>query len=229
MTGLCPHNYTSQPPEDIVCNPYPNHMLKIQCGVTGSNLHRIQWYFSASNDVNIYGEDVLEITNSSKYTLLKKSNERELTIILTVNDLNEENDTGSYWCRAFLLDGTMLISPNSFELKTSNMYFLPCRADVIVKSSISVCAQQITSTSATTLVTSPSPHPTASPGFEMTDRATELFITTDYLQQTTFPSALSHLPTLYVVVGPVGFLILVCALLALVVCFLCKKIRNKGK
>ena len=203
--------------------------------MTGSNLHKIQWYFSASNNVNIYGEDVLEITDDSKYNLDMRSNEKELIVILTVNDLNEENDTGTYWCRGFLLDGTALLSPNSFQLRTSkNWYKGPCNANVTLKNSISVCAELINSTQTTSVsssMSSPLPLPTnifsLPPESGITNDIMG-FTTTDDRLHTTFPPELDQLPVLYIIIGIVGFLVLICAVLAFVICLLCKKVRNKG-
>ena len=187
--------------------------------MTGHNLHRIQWYFSASNIENIFDEDALEITNSSKYTLTKKNSEGELTVALTINDLNEDNDTGTYWCRGFLLDGTMLSSSNSLELKSSDMYLPLVCPHSTLKYSMSMCAQSIVTTPVVSSISSPQPLPTN----ELPFRTTHVYL------DTTSPSELNHLPILYIIVGFVGFLIFICIVLAFIVCFLCKRVGSKGK
>lgn len=185
--------------------------------------------------MNIYDEDVLEITNNSKYSLDKTSSEEKLSVTLTVHNLNEDNDTGTYWCRAFLLDGSMLISPFSFELKTSDMYTsFPCRVNVTIKNSVSACARIITPTPTTVYdVSSPLPtnmytllSPTTVGSTKGITQATGP--TSVYFEQTV-PSGSTQLPILYIVVGLVGFLTLICVLLALVICLLCKRVRIRGK
>ena len=198
-------------------------MIQIECGVIGSNLTRIEWYFSTSNNKD---GNVLE-TNNSKYTFHKISSEENLTVVLTINDLNEKNDTGYYWCRAFLLDGTMLSSTTSFELKTMDRYGeLACRIDVIVKNSFSVCAIP-TNLVFTITPSSPTRKATQSPASVMTNEIlkTVVFSASDPTS-TISPSGTHQVRVFYIIIGLVGFLILLCALLAFIVCLLCKKVRK---
>lgn len=212
----------------------------MECAVIGSNLNSIKWYFSSSNIVNIFDEDVLEITDNSKYTLESVASTEILRVTLTVNNLNEENDTGTYYCRAFLLDGTMLDSPNSFELKESEAYEVqpfPCSPNVALKSAMSVCARPYIPTTTEDVSTTPSPSPTYStmvllPTTSRTPAAgiTTMPSSTMFALPTVASSNSSPIPILYIVIGPLGFLTTMCIIMGFVICLLCKRgVRNQGK
>ena len=196
--------------------------------MTGANLQSIQWYFSASDTVNIFGSDVVEITNSSKYALQETSTGGMLGVRLTVNDLDEDKDTGTYWCRAFLLDGTMLFSPNFFKLNEMSEYVgeFACGEQLVIKSSMSVCARPLVHDD---LTTSPMPMPSPSPitgtVFSTTEGGTETLMPT-------LSTSSRLMSVLYVVIGLVAFLsIAICLVFVLgfVICLRRKCIRDKRK
>lgn len=182
----------------------------------------------------MFDTNVLEIANSTKYMLTEVSDMEKLSMTLIVQDLNEENDVGTYWCRAFLLDGTMLFSPNSFELKTSDMYTaaFACPLNVPLRRSTSTCAQIIgpTPTTSTVLLES-SPLPTITlPSIIQNEEYTTLTVeaTLTSMPIKTGPSESFQRSILYIIIGLVGFLFLLCLVFVLTICFLCKKVKIKG-
>lgn len=184
----------------------------------------------------MYDEDVFEITNNSKYTLESVSSLELLRVTLVVHNLNEENDTGTYYCRAFLLDGTILDSPHGFELKESSVYAegLPCSPNVALKSGMSVCAIPYIPTTPDVSTTTPSPSPIHSttvllPTISVTPAGIATVSTSSAV---TLPNVAtsnsSPIPILYIIIGLVGFLATMCIVLGFVICLLCKRVRNKG-
>lgn len=215
-----------------MCNPYVNQTIQLECAVTGLNLQRIQWYFSALNSMNIFAEDVIEIRNSTKYTLYERVTSGELSVVLKISNLTEDIDMGTYWCRAFLLDGRMLIPANSFELKSSETYpqNIACRPHPI-KSAMTTCARVFVSTT-----TASSPSTTMEPFFLTTtgvmggykiDRSEGY--TTIGQSPSTMSSGSHEIPTLYIVIGLIGFLAAICTMLAFVICLLCRRVQKKCK
>lgn len=227
--GPCPHNYTVQPPQDIACNPYESGTIQMECAVTGLNLHKIQWYFSSTNVVNIFDDDVVEkITNSSKYTLHSVASTEMLRVILRIDNLDEENDTGSYFCRAFLMDGTMLHSPNAFQLKGREVYeggFM-CGADVVLKSAMSVCARPVPVVPAT-----PDPLTTGILLLSTTTATTVMSSSSNgSTASTVSSSSRPSIPIPYIIIALVVFLAcILVAILVFVICVMWNWIKNKGK
>ena len=204
-----------------MCNPYIEGTIKLECAVTGTNIAKIQWYFSSTNSMNMFDEsDVVEITNSSKYSLRSSDTREQLSVMLTIHNLSEDDDTGSYWCRGFLLDGRWLSSPDSFVLKTSDMYSNIVCPDVTFKNTMLTCAQVYVSPAITTYSTN-----------ELT---TDNIHTTEYLKETIDITTVAtpappEMHVLYIIIGMIAFLTAMCLLLAFVICLLCKRVRNKGK
>lgn len=205
----------------------------MECAVTGSNLHKIRWYYSSSNIVNIFDEDVLEIANSSKYTLQSVFSTEMLRVTLRIKNLNEETDIGTYYCRAFLLDGTVLHSPNAFELKERSFYEegFPCSPNVAIKSAISVCARPYVPTTPD-VSTTPAPSPTYTtmlllPTTTATPDEAEMSFSTMGSLQTVGPPKLS---ILYIGLGACVIInVIVCIIFGFVTCIMCKRAWNKGR
>ena len=186
--------------------------------------------------MNIFDDDVVEITNSSKYTLYSVASTEMLSVTLRVNNLEEETDTGAYFCRAFLIDGTMLDSPNAFELKESETYqqAFSCSPNVSLKSSMSVCAIPYVRATVGISTTTSDPSTTYSSIMLLpTNTATPAAITVGAEMSssatTSSPSRQSSIPILYIIIGLVGFLGMMCVVLVFVICFMCKCMRKKSK
>lgn len=189
----------------------------------------------------MFVEDVLHIINDTKYTLLSVSSSELLRVTLVVHNLNEENDTGTYYCRAFLQDGTVLDSPNYLELKESDAYSegITCPPNLVVKSSMSVCAiPYITTTPGVSTTSSPSPTPSPSPTYSSTvlrpTTPSHIAATTRSVASTNATVSLptmatsSPVPILYIIIGLVGFLAILCVIMGFVICLMWRKARNKG-
>lgn len=228
--------YTQQPPLDTVCNPYQLGILQLDCAVVGSGVNEIRWYFSktargASN------ENITLLSNSSKYTLLPYSMEKISGIQLVVHDLDEEKDSGYFWCQGFVSDGSLSIS-SVLKLLTQMSYpenAPACRQ--VVRNSIPTCASVITlpPEGLTTLVlttSKPSP-PFTTLGSTPVSTPTVMdplsaFTTGEssasIMEQTGPPSSFEMSEfVLYVVIGLVTSLVVICICLAVVIIILCKK------
>ena len=175
--------------------------------------------------MNVFDEDTVEISNSSKYSLNETVRSGVLSVVLKIHDLNEDTDAGTYWCRGFLMDGRMLIPTNSFQLKSSETYLdNECRLDQILRSAMSTCARVVVSDLTTTPVVS------------FTNVTSDTYTTFSAESSTTVSqfgfttvSPGSSVPVTYVVIGLIGFLCAICIMLGFVICLLCRKVRHKSR
>ena len=174
---------------------------------------------------------MLDITSSSKYSLLNKSSEDRLNMTLIISNLNEHDDQGTYWCQGFLLDGTMLSMSNSFHLTRSMYYVGKCADNLVIKSAMSSCAPFAVSTPTASAVTDTSSPMTTD---EMSTTPFETETSVNESQNVSIPTLPSDsgsknpIPTLYIIIGMVGFLSIMCIALAFIICFLCKRVTVKG-
>ena len=235
---MCPDDYlyTQQPPAEAVCNPYNRRLLQLDCEIVGEDVIEIRWYYSSSDSRT----NPMQLINSTKYTLSPHTNNGNTGVQLTVHDLNVAEDMGSYWCQGVVPDGSLTTS-DVFELFDETEYHnFPCNQ--ILRRSSTTCASiirlsSVTTTQAPPLTTLPqttppetTTHPTLSP--------TPLFITkqetTSTIVSTEFTAPTSPGPmyvsdsqlVLYVVLGLVGFLGIVCVALGVVIVLLCRRRVN---
>lgn len=147
--SACPneYQYTQQPPEDIACNPYVKGTLRLHCAVTGPEDLEIRWYFShSSNSMDIFSEDteLLTETAGGRYSFIVLPIENGVGQGLIVHNLNSTEDHGSYWCQAFLSDGSYYLSATMAFLlfEESLLIFIkdPC-PDAFLTSSDPRCAE----------------------------------------------------------------------------------------
>ena len=237
--------YTQQPPLDTVCNPYAQGILKLDCAVVGPGVSEIRWYFSKiSMDVN--SEDTILLTNSTKYILMSYNEDDISGIQLTVYDLNEDDDSGFFWCQGFVSDGSLSISA---VLELHNLEYYPVRAPPcsrVVRNSVPTCASlviltpevsttQIPTTSETSFpptttqsVSSYTPTFTSVVTTERFPISSSLPTTVSATQGTQQPEDKSNFFetsqfTLYIVLGLVSCLGIICLCLAVVIIVLCRK------
>ena len=272
--GACPDDYvyTQQPPEDVVCNPYRDRILRLECSVLGPSVRRIQWYFSPADD-----ESTNLLSSSSKYTLTPVAIQNGAGVRLTVNDLNEADDLGSYWCQAYVVDSSLILSESIvFELRGESDYFAFSCGERILRNSAVRCAtvmevptlEFVTTAYSTTV---PTPSSDVQPSLSSAPISANLISTTltilPRVSDGLSPSILLNLPPiltsvvtqppapsmapgptdssptelrtasiptehsavrssdviLYAVLGLVGFLVLICVSLAVVILILCRK------
>lgn len=111
-----------------MCSPYVDRTLRLECSVLGPSVRRVQWYFSPADD-----ESTNLLSNSSKYTLTPVAIQNGAGVRLTVNNLTEEMDSGSYWCQAYVVDSSFILSESIvFELRETSFYFpLTCRGRIL--------------------------------------------------------------------------------------------------
>ncbi len=166
--GACPdeYTYTQQPPTEIVCNPYLSARLMLDCAVSGAEDIEIQWYFSQTS-IDSFAEDTVRIENSSKYLVTPRHIENGVGLSLVVNDLNEANDTGMYWCQATVgSENTLLTQSGAFMLYDTSFYAgLPfkCPGNIFLRNSDTRCAAVvIIEPEETTVFPSPTPTPSLS-------------------------------------------------------------------
>lgn len=184
--------------------------------------------------MNTFDDDVLDITSSSKYRLVNKSSEDRLNVTLIISYLNEEDDQGTYWCRGFLLDGTMLSMSNSFQLLRSADYVGPCPDNLALKNVMSLCAWPFAVSTPTASAVSDISSPMTTDGLNLTTFETGTPIK-EGQNVSTIPTALpsdsesNSIPILYIIIGMVGFLSIMCIVLGFIICFLCRRVTVKGK
>lgn len=169
-------------------------------------------------------------------------------IQLTVEGLNEDNDSGFFWCQGFVSDDSLSISA-VLELHPLAYYpeFAP-PCSKIVRNSVPTCASVViltpevsTTQIPTTSETSPPPSTTQStpsytPTFTSTTTTDSVPIssslpttvsTTQGTQQPTSSDRSNFLEssefTLYIVMGLVSCLGIICLCLAVVIIVLCRK------
>ena len=197
----------------------------------GSNIDRIQWYFSPPSDMNLL--NTVLISNSSKYDIRVSYSETMHTAVLFINGLLQESDMGLYWCQALHVDGTIQISPSSmFELQTEDTYaVLPmCPDDQVIRSVSSQCASVNIHTTENATISTTSPWPTSISSsiinIESSTNRTESQTETPHT--ITGSQAKSSFITLYIVIGVVIVLLVICILLIFIIFLLCRKARIKG-
>ena len=273
--GACPNQYvyTQQPPEEVVCNPYRDRTLRMECSVVGPNVGEIRWYFSTTGST--FDENTNLLTSSTKYTLVPVTITNGAGVRLTVHNLTEEKDAGYYWCQAYVLGSSQILSEsNVFMLREQSDYIDFTCGGVILRNSNTRCATLMevptesptdpiaasysTANPTSTIDVQPSlspvpsslsislpvivatttqlqssdstlsPVPTlmvtmttdlTSTNFNTTSTPTEQSTTATFPRN---PSQSSEL-ILYAVLGLVGFLILICVSLAVVILILCRK------
>ncbi len=171
LVGVCPdgYTYTFQPPTEIICNPYLNVRLMLDCAVTGSEDMNIQWYFSQTT-IDSFAEDTVRIENSIKYSVTQRQMSDGVGVSLIVNDLNEDNDTGMYWCQATVgPENTLLTQSEAFTLYGADFYrFIPfqCPTNLFLRSNDYGCAEvMIIEPEVSTMPPSLTPTPTPSTTF----------------------------------------------------------------
>ena len=169
----------------------------------GPNVGEIRWYFSTTSST--IDENTNLLTNSSKYTLVPVTIMNGAGVRLTVHNLTEGEDTGYYWCQAYVSDSSQILSESSaFLLRDQTSYLdFPCPG--IFRNGNTKCA---------TLMEVPTESPT-----DLVSTPTEQSTTVTPPRN---PSQSSEL-ILYSVLGLVGFLILICVSLAVVILILCRK------
>lgn len=135
------YTYTLQPPDAIVCNPYINGVLNLTCAVSGDLVDDIQWFFRHNES----SQTVL-LTNNSQVTIAPSAFEGDYTVILTITDLNLENE-GFYWCQGLIQheDHTLELSQSDqFKLLPEQLYIpFGCAENKAHKSSNVRCAAVI--------------------------------------------------------------------------------------
>ncbi len=205
-------------------------MLQLDCAITGSDIIEIRWYFSHSNN-SLFNSTLL--TNSTKHQLLPHTEGGTSGLQLTIHRLTEAEDTGSYWCQGIVPDGSLTTS-DTFELRAEEEYMFfsfPCRT--ILRRSNPSCASVIqlpTVPPPTTLTQTTPPHTTLQPTplhtpIPVTNNPeTTPFATTIDVTQYTPPFLVSDSQLiLYVVLGLVGFLGVICMALGVVIVLLCRR------
>lgn len=207
-------------------------MLSLSCSVLGQNITDIQWWFAPGS----VEENGIQLTNSSKYTLVPTVLAEGLEVQLTVNDLGDE-DAGTYWCQASVEDmhGVQLLSTSeSVELQEPRWFesnFITNKCMRVLRNSDTRCASiLVTPPSVTTTLPEPSlsssvlyPSPSSTPETH-TETVTQL-PTTQPVSATPSSSGLFQTSSviLYAVLGLVGFLAIACVLLIVIVAVLCRR------
>ena len=206
---------------DLACNPYLVHKtLRLECAVVGADLDSIEWYYSSPERSSLR----IKINNSSKYILTRNHTQEKIVEWLTVRNLSQENDIGRYWCQAFLIDGTNMLSPSSlFDLRESGFYSQkPCNRYAYISSSTVKCADQI-DPSTTTTPTHTTNESISSQNYEITE-----VYTTNTPILTSIPPRLPNFDILYIIIGFFALLFIICIILLLIIILLCNK-RNHTK
>ncbi len=219
--AVCPdalYQYTQQPPPESLCNPYIEKALKFDCEIIGADVNEIRWYFSPDNT----NENRVLLTNSTKYELSPYRGEGNNTaLLLTINDLNAI-DVGFYWCQGIVPDGSLTRSI-SFELWNETEYFFPRPCDFILRRSVPTCASVILSTTAPPPTTLPqTTHPPTTTPLHTPVFTTDQEVTSQAVPVKIFEITESEL-VLYVVLGLVGFLAIICFTLGIVIVLLCRR------
>ena len=155
-TSYSEYVYDRQPPTVIVCNPYINRALLLDCSITGPWPVQLQWYFSPAQSPL---SSVL-ITNSSQYQLDDMSIQNTTTRIgLTVRGLSAASEnvtTGHYWCQGSVPGG--ILTPSGKVTLQSAEYYryvtAGCNPKVYLRSSDQACPVLL---SQTALSTAPEP------------------------------------------------------------------------
>ena len=120
----CTYTYQEQPPTNLSCNPYLNKELRLKCAVRGPAqlAFSIVWYWEP---MNINNRQPQHLSHTSKYDFrpnsVVDSNSRTHKSLLRVLHLND-NDTGWYFCRGNLPNGTLLTPSNKFLLDMKSAY-----------------------------------------------------------------------------------------------------------
>ena len=116
----CTYIYDRQPPQVIVCNPYINQALLLDCAITGSGPIQLQWYFApAHNPLS-----AILITNGNRYQLDDYSYQNTTRVGLTVRGLSPASDnmtSGYYWCQGSVPRGELTPSLKA-KLESSEYY-----------------------------------------------------------------------------------------------------------
>ena len=205
----------------------------MSCSVLGQNVVDIQWWFAPDS----VEENATELMQSSKYTLTPKilSDDQEgLEVQLTISRLGDE-DVGTYWCQATVEDahGIQLLSASeSVELMEESRYdeyLIQNECTFVLKNSDFRCATiLVTPPMMTTTLPEPSiststlrPSFTSLPETFTSQRPTAGLVS-DF---PTNPGALLQTSSiiLYSVLGLVGFLVVACILLIVIVVMLCRR------
>ena len=133
--------YDRQPPVIILCNPYINQALLLDCSITGPSPVQLQWYFSPAQSPL---SSVL-ITNSIRYQLDDMSIQNTTTRIgLTVRGLSAASEnvtTGYYWCQGSVPGG--ILTPSGKVTLQSAEYYryvtIGCNPKVYLRSADEAC------------------------------------------------------------------------------------------
>lgn len=205
FAGACPdeYTYTSQPPIDIVCNPYLRGDLILDCAVSGADDVKIQWYFSRTS-IDSFAEDTVKIENGSKYTVTPREIEDGVGVHLVVNSLNDSTDAGMYWCQATVGEEDTLLTPSEAFTLSDKDYFTfitwTC-PDMPLRSSETRCAAVVIidpKPETSTMVPVPMPTPNSSPAIEVSLSSTAPVMASPSTYSTlmaTFPSTATGQPT----------------------------------
>ena len=227
---MCAYLYTSQPPEDLVCNPYINQVMQLECKMIGANLGMIKWYFLPSNTMN--HNNTIEIRSSSKYNIIILSSDKSMTAKLTIRRLTQENDSGIYWCQGILKDARISLTPSSsLNLGYRNDYdpTIPCIADIYLKSSLDKCVyfpEIVSQNEIFDQTTSQNTHYIDNAETKITLREMLTSSTTD----STPKQSLFFSDTLMFITIFTTLLMIVCIILAVIIAIQCKRRqRTDGK
>ena len=154
--------YDRQPPSVIVCNPYINRALHLDCAIMGPSTVQLQWYFSP--DLNLFNSILLR--NSSRFQLGDlsdlDSNSPVTRVGLTVRGLSAASDnvaTGYYWCQGSVPGGKLTPS-GKVKLYSAEYYKyikIGCLPRIYLRSSNKGCPVLLPSLQPSALSTAPRP------------------------------------------------------------------------
>lgn len=166
--------YERQPPTYIVCNPYINKAVLLDCAITGPGPVQLRWYFSPTLDPLLPAL----ITNSSRYELQNLSELNTTTRVgLKVYSLSASTDnvtSGYYWCQG-TVPGGELTSSVKVKLERAEHYkfiAFACFTKTYLRSSDKGCPVVLSQPNTSTLPTAPEPSQVATTPIPMATQST---------------------------------------------------------
>ena len=257
LIGACSSEYiyTEQPPQYILCDPFQDDILMLDCSATGPDLTDIRWYYSADGIVSptYYEKSAVLINGTKNSTFISRKirNDNGISTTLTLRNLSSIIGN-SYWCVG--VTSTSVLTPSyAFPLQGYlSEFFSDNRCTTSLRDSIEQCADEIP-TQETIPVSSSPPSPfvpitqptstTVSVALSptMTHHRTSalptpekspIYVATGYSPSTTVtsPNLLqSSQLWLIIIVGICAFFIAVILLLAVVICILCQRRRRRNE
>ena len=249
------YTYDRQPPQVIVCNPYINQALLLDCAITGTGPIQLQWYFAPLHNPL----SAILITNGSRYQLDDYSYQNTTRVGLTVRGLSpasENMTSGYYWCQGSVPRGELTPSLKA-KLEISEYYRYienPCFKKTYIRNSEIGCPAVMNATApeppqvatAISMATNntvwpPNPTPMQLPPFwQATQRVNNDSEGSVFLLRSTVsassgtdlvgrgvPPLSSSNTWLYVILGISAVSLLIIVVLGVVIFFMCRRHAQK--